>query len=153
MLNGICDDSRFTIPSVRTDASYGTLKIRYSAKITKISTLPDLGAGSLVACPHGVVRPQQTGVTRLVRARERNQWSGGSASATGDRDLSTGQIDLGSADTLCLMQRDALDSDEIVAARKRLGDLEADLRLLCDDKLVSDWTVSPYNKGMYANSL
>ncbi len=88
--------------------------------------LPHLRSGRLVARPHGVVRPQQARVAGLVGARERDQARGAPAPAARDLDLPARQVELGAAGLFGLVQRDALDADQVLAAGDGLGDGEFD---------------------------
>ena len=111
----------------------------HSPHVTRLQTLPlpDVRPRSLVASAHGIVRPQQTSIIRLVCARERDQRAGCAVAAPSNLDLGARQIELRSAGSLRLMERNTLHTHEVLAAGHALGDGELDALLVWDQGLAT----------------
>lgn len=86
----------------------------------------DRRVSSLVA----VVRvPVDTGGARPVRARELSDGGELAGAATSDGDVSATDVNLGTADGVCLVQGNVFDADDVVAGGDGGGDCEAGVGL------------------------
>jgi hypothetical protein len=104
---------------------------------TSIST-PNLWPRRSIARRNRIVTPPQPGIICIVRAQESNKRSWLPTPTPSHLDLRTRQIHLRSAHTLRLVQRDGLDTHEILAGGRVLRDSERHcrffwraIRLLC----------------------
>ncbi len=99
---------------------------------------PDLGARGSVSLLHGVVQPNKTRITSTVSTRDRHQRAGCSSTTSTNLNLGTRQIDLSTTSRLGLVQGDAFDADEVLAAGDVLGDDEVDDLLACCPNMLAN---------------
>lgn len=91
---------------------------------------PDLGSRRSVRSRNRVVNvDQDSRVGSLVSTREANQRSGVTTAATGNLDLGTADVELGTARRTGRVEGNVLDAEEVLARRQRLGDGDRDLLL------------------------